>query len=116
VIDVCTCAGPMSNTHVDGNEGHSPGCPANPHTHPQYLDDDGNEGVQFVRHDLAASGDGAKLYIIQQGLYDTREQVDALQVDVVWMAPQDDTNAFAEAWYDVVPEAEGVVRYWRLRP
>lgn len=27
---VCTCAGPMSNVHVDGNMGHSFDCPAHP--------------------------------------------------------------------------------------
>lgn len=29
-LAVCECAGPMVNTNVDGNGGHSPGCPARP--------------------------------------------------------------------------------------
>jgi hypothetical protein len=33
----CNCAGPMVNTHVDGNAGHSPGCPANPNRWPEGL-------------------------------------------------------------------------------
>ena len=35
--NICTCAGPMVNTHVDGNGGHSPDCPANHRNLPHNL-------------------------------------------------------------------------------
>jgi hypothetical protein len=110
----CKCAGPMANTHVDGNGGHSPGCPLNPLSgpHPEYLDDDGNEGVQFVRHDLASTEDGVIAYLTREGLYDDRWP---WQFDVVWMRPNGE-GVRGDDWYSIVPEARGVVRYWRLRP
>lgn len=105
----------MVNTNVDGNRGHSPGCPANPLTgpHPEYLDDDGNEGVQFVRYDLAAHEDEVIAWLTREGLYNDEHGLD---IDVVWMLPTDEPGR-PESWYTIVPsKAEGVVRYWRLRP
>jgi hypothetical protein len=111
VTAVCICDGPLRNVTVDGNEGHAPGCPANPHSHPEYLDDDGTEGVQFVRHDLAADEDAVIAWLLREGLYN-----DEGEIDVVWMCPGEGRGD-GEDWYDIAPtEADGVVRYWRLRP
>lgn len=108
----CTCGG--NHTVVDGNAGHNPFCPANPKNrpedHPPYLDDDGLEGVQFVRHDLAATDGEALQYLKREGLWWT----DDVTIEAVWMAPRPDS--YPEDYYDVVPEHAGVVRYWRLAP
>jgi len=84
--------------------------------HPEYLDDDGNEGVQFVRYDLAETENGAKAYVIAQGLYHDWGEIEAMDVDAVWMRPAGEGTR-GDEWYDIVPAGgEGVVRYWRLRP
>lgn len=112
----CTCGGPAANTNVDGNEGHNPGCAANPKNHPEdhppYLDDDGMEGVQFVRYDLAAGEIEAEAYLKNQDLWWT----DDGSWDVVWMAPDPTKRVGGEDWYDVVPAHVGIVRYWRFQP
>jgi hypothetical protein len=108
----CICEGPLRNVTVDGNEGHAPGCPANPNSHPEYLDDDGSVGVQFVRYDLAANEDEVIAYLTREGLYDDRLPY---EIDDVWMKP-DGEGTRGEDWYSIVLEPEGVVRYWRLQP
>lgn len=85
-------------------------------THPEYLDDDGTNGVQFVRRDLAETEDEARAYIIAQCLFDREEDVQAAKVDRVWMKPVGDGPRGNDEWYSVVPDHEGVVCYWRLTP
>jgi hypothetical protein len=82
--------------------------------HPQYLDDDGREGVQFVRGDLAADEDGVIAWLTRDGFYNEAP----LEISTVWMRPSPEPkNGYGpDEWYDVVDDPTESVRYWRVAP
>jgi hypothetical protein len=44
----CSCEGPLRNVTVDGNRGHAPGCPMNPHTWGEHLTHCVGCGIPFT--------------------------------------------------------------------
>lgn len=44
-VPPCECAGPLENTHADGNEGHNPMCPMHPRNVANYCNCGGNHSA-----------------------------------------------------------------------
>lgn len=88
--------------------------------HPEYLENEATDEF-FVRHDLAPDGQAALDWMGNLcGL--SPDELEGYDRSLIWMrAGRDDEEPPSgcdphDPFYVIVPEVDGELRYWKLRP
>ena len=108
----CTCPGPRVNTHVDGNGGHSPGCPAHPanRPHARFLTAEDGEPIWILQSAFASPEEGLRAYVAEYGSEWDPTTPPTGDAHMRATPTSDDPD-----WHETVEEADHLTAlYWRF--